>query len=412
MFGATFDDYYRSVFDQFKQDILHESDTQILGSEIDDLAKFYFQKYALEPLDFDPADISYEAKKEMRVVPGHQREKGYGSSAINWEYECARISIPVQSNQNLNWIKKLNGATVYMDGFDQSVNYQQNEVSFSFDTKWYGGSMNEDGIAHEVNTKSERLLKMLADKNNDIKSENIKLMQAIKDVISQRKIKINADKEKLNSLSQKINIPLKQKVGVGAVRVHVLPKDFVRVEKPTPKAPEQYILAEENLLPILDFVDFQMRSLEGTPKSVKMLGEEQLRDLILSGLNGAFKGDATGETFVKKGKTDIHLKIERGEILIFECKIWGGEAIYLGTIDQLIGYVTWRQNYGVVIMFCKNKDFSKILFQIPNIIQKHPQYIRGYKKINESHFTSEHTLPDDNGKIIKIHHLIYNLYSE
>jgi len=162
----------------------------------------------------------------------------------------------------------------------------------------------------------------------------------------------------------------------------------------------------------LGFVDNQCKTFERTPGSYKQLGEEQLRDIILSALNGIFEGNATGETFVKKGKTDIHLKIEKGEILIFECKNWGGEKIYLDTISQLIGYVTWRQNYGVVIMFSKNTNFTKILEQIPDIIQKHPQYTSGFKKINESHFVSEHTLPEDNGKIIKIHHLIYNIYAE
>ena len=132
----------------------------------------------------------------------------------------------------------------------------------------------------------------------------------------------------------------------------------------------------------------------------------------MSALNGIFEGDATGETFVKKGKTDIHLKIEKGEILIFECKNWGGEKIYLKTIDQLIGYVTWRQNYGVIIMFNKKKGFSKILDQIPATIQKHSCYKGRYKKISDAHFVSEHSLPEDAGKIIKIHHLIYNIYSE
>ena len=93
-------------------------------------------------------------------------------------------------------------------------------------------------------------------------------------------------------------------------------------------------------------------------------------------------------------------------------KIWAGEKLYLEAIDQLIGYVTWRQNYGVVVMFCKNRDFSKILTQIPDIIQKHQQYVRGYKKLGDSHFVSEHSLPEDDGKIIKIHHLVYNLYAE
>lgn len=414
MFGPSFDDYYREAIKKFNQDILIESDAQILGSEIDELAKFYCQNYALVPVDFDPADISYEIKKEVRRVPASQREDFYRNDGnIEWEYEVGVISLPIRPNQNLEWIKKLSGPTHTMDGFDQRVGYDSTEITYSFDIKWYGGSLSEDAIANEVNTKSERMLDSLNQKNFSIESGNANLLKEIKETVSKRKQKLIADKEKLSTLTHKIKIPLKQKnLPETNNRISVDAKKFVHIVRPTPKLLEEYTLEESILIDILKFVDNQCKTFEKTPSSYKQLGEEQLRDIILSALNGIFEGDATGETFVKKGKTDIHLKIEKGEILIFECKNWGGEKVYLETIDQLIGYVTWRQNYGVVIMFCKNKDFSKILDQIPATIQKHSCYKGGYKKLGDTHFVSEHSLPEDGGKIIKIHHMIYNIYSE
>jgi hypothetical protein len=413
MFGPTFDDYYRKAIEIFNQDILRESDEQILGSEIDDLANFYCQKYALIPLAFDSADLSYEMKKEVRRVPAHQRDEFYRHEGdLDFEYESAVVSIPIQSNPNLDWLKKLSGPVHHMDGFDKRVVYGPNEISFSFDVKWYGGHSSEDSIANEINTKSQRLIESLNQKNSSIESGNALLLKTIKDVIAKRKEKLVSDKEKLNTLTQKIKIPLKQKPSPSATKIHVDVKKFVHLVKPTPKLPEEYTLEESILKDILGFVDNQCRTFERTPGAYKQLGEEQLRDVILSALNGIFEGNATGETFVKKGKTDIHLKIEKGEILIFECKNWGGEKIYLDTIDQLMGYVTWRQNYGVVIMFSKNRDFSKILTQIPDIIQKHTQYKSGFKQLSSNHFVSDHTLPEDSGKTIKIHHLIYNIYSE
>lgn len=413
MFGPTFDDYYRKAIEMFNQDILRESDGQILGSEIDDLANFYCQKYALVPLQFDPADLSYEMKKEVRRVPAHQRDGFYRNDGdLDFEYESAVISLPIQSNPNLDWMKKLSGPVHHMDGFDRRVVYGPSEISYSFDVKWYGGHSNEDNIANEINTKSQRLIESLNQKNTGVDAGNANLLKVIKDGIARRKEKLLSDKEKLNTLTQKINIPLKQKLNPSATKINVDVKKFVQLVKPTPKLPPEYTLEESMLKEILGFVDNQCRTFERTPGAYKQLGEEQLRDVILSSLNGIFEGNATGETFVKKGKTDIHLKIEKGEILIFECKNWGGEKIYIDTITQLIGYVTWRQNYGVVIMFSKNKDFSKILAQIPDIIQKHPQYVSGFNKISESHFVSNHSLPEDSGKLIKIHHLIYNIYSE
>jgi hypothetical protein len=412
MFGPNFNDYYRQALQTFSQDILREADVQILGSEVDDLSNFYFQKYALAPIDFDPIDISYEIKKEVRRVTANEREglhRGYGD--VDWEYEICKITLQIQPNANIDWIKKLNGPSYSLDGFDGRVNYVQNEISYAFNVKSYGFQMSEDQIANEVNVQSQRLIDMLSQKNSSIESENKKFLLDIKNIITQRKTKLTSDKERLDSLTQKIKIPLKKKTVEGSTIVHADIKKFVKFVKPTPKLLEEYTLEESMLKEILGFVDNQCKTFEKTPASYKQLGEEQLRDIILSALNGIFEGDATGETFVKKGKTDIHLKIEKGEILIFECKNWGGEKIYQETINQLMGYVTWRQNYGVVLMFSKNKEFSKILNQIPAIIQEHPYYEGGYKKFGDTHFVSEHSLPEDSGKLIKIHHLIYNIYS-
>ena len=413
IFGPTFNDYYRDAIEKVRQDTLHETDGQILGSDIDELTAFYYQKYALRPIDFDPEDIAFEHIKEVRRVPARMRDQGYQSQGVtNWEFESIKLSIPVQTILHMSLLKSLSGATRYLDGFDESIVFNSNEISYSFDTKWYGGSMNEDAIANEINSKSDRLIGTLSAKNDNINRENIKFSQTIKQILQQRKDKINSDNERINSLTQKIRIPIKQKASASARPITVDTKKFVQVVKPTPRLPEEYTLEESILTDILTYIDNQCISFERSPSSYKLLGEEQLRDIILAALNGIFEGNATGETFVKKGKTDIHLKIEKGEILIFECKMWGGEKVYLQTIDQLTRYVTWRQNYGVVIMFCKNKDFSKILAQLPEIIQSHPQYLGRYKKVGDAHFVSDNSLPEDEGKKIIVHHLIYNLFSE
>ncbi|TKC07993.1 hypothetical protein FA048_12575 [Pedobacter polaris] len=413
MFGPTFNDHYQEQLEKVREEILRENDAQILGSDVDELSKYYFQRYSLVALDFDPEDIAFEPKKEVRRVRAHQREFGYQSEGdTNWEYEVAIISLPIQPNSNLHLIMKLNGLTRTLDGFDESISFERNEISYKFDTKWYGGSMDEDAMANEINSKSDRLINLLNAKNSNIIQENTNFLGSIKNILSQRKTKLESDNNKINALTQKIRIPLKQKVPREVTKISVDTRDFVKVVKPTPKLPEEYTLEETILSEILNFIDNQCLTFERTPSSYKQLGEEQLRDIILAALNAIFEGNATGETFVKKGKTDIHLKIEKGEILIFECKLWGGEKTYLDTIDQLTRYVTWRQNYGVIIMFCKNRDFSKVLAQVPGIIQSHSNFVGGYKAIGSSHFVTNHTLPEDTEKKIKVHHLLYNLYSE
>jgi hypothetical protein len=42
------------------------------------------------------------------------------------------------------------------------------------------------------------------------------------------------------------------------------------------------------------------------------------------------------------GKTDILIRDNDKNIFIAECKFWGGPKLFKETIDQLLGYTSWR----------------------------------------------------------------------
>jgi hypothetical protein len=44
------------------------------------------------------------------------------------------------------------------------------------------------------------------------------------------------------------------------------------------------------------------------------------------------------------------------------------------TIDQLLGYSSWRDSKTSVVVFNRNRDFSKVLAAIPEAVRAHPQY--------------------------------------
>jgi hypothetical protein len=49
----SFFDYYRDALEKAKNDILRESDGTIVGTKVEDMAEYYFQKYAIRPVLFD-----------------------------------------------------------------------------------------------------------------------------------------------------------------------------------------------------------------------------------------------------------------------------------------------------------------------------------------------------------------------
>jgi hypothetical protein len=164
-------------------------------------------------------------------------------------------------------------------------------------------------------------------------------------------------------------------------------------------------------LDVISLIDSAGRQFEITPSSYAKLTEMNLRDIILGYLNIVFESGATGETFSKRGKTDIYLVIPKGGILVAECKYWDGAKAYQDTIDQLFRYLTWRQNYGIIITFSKNANFSNVLGETEQAVTSHPGYKTGFRKVSESHFESQHLHPEaPRIRMVEIHHLFYNLF--
>ncbi len=79
-------------------------------------------------------------------------------------------------------------------------------------------------------------------------------------------------------------------------------------------------------------------------------------------MNTHYQGTATGETFNKRGKTDIYIPFDNKFGYIGECKIWHGIKKFNEAIEQLFSYMTWRDTKTSLIIFNKDaKDFKKIL---------------------------------------------------
>ena len=128
--------------------------------------------------------------------------------------------------------------------------------------------------------------------------------------------------------------------------------------------------------------------MERSPSVFNKLEEEHLRIHFLVQLNGQYEGEAMGEVFNLEGKTDILIRHKGNNLFIAECKFWHGRKEFFEAIDQLLGYISWRDTKTALILFNKNKDTSNVLKQIPHIIQQHPNFVKqqDYTKHNSFRF--------------------------
>lgn len=409
----SFSDYYRKVFGDIQKKILAETDESIIGSDMEELTEYYFGSVSLSLIEFDSErQEEFEYKKELRTVRAQEREGVYRLAGdIELEYESVIVSIPVVPNSNLSTILELRSG-LFGSGPAVDLEVESDNISFTVDTKGYGFQYDNDEIVSKVNGVRGEITTWIERKNSNISEENAKLRSSIHSFLNERKKKLEADVERLKSLTRMIDIPLKKKEDEATRRIKVDPKPLVKRVKPSPTQPEDYILDRSKVLDIISVIDNQGRQFEKTPETYKCFQEEDLRDVILVNLNALFEGKATGETFSEKGKTDIYLNIDKGNILICECKIWGGKKLYHGAIGQLLDYFTWRSNFGIIITFVRRKNMSNILGEMMNTISQHPSYSSGGQQISESHFMSHHRLGQDDFKNVEFHHLFYNLYSD
>src|SRR5437762_10375807 len=124
-------------------------------------------------------------------------------------------------------------------------------------------------------------------------------------------------------------------------------------------------LSDEQFEGILRIIRAMGHSMERTPGAYNSLGEENLRSVFLTSLNAQFEGGATGETFNVSGKTDILIRHGDRNVFIGECKIWDGPKTLTDAIDQILGYLAWRDTRAAVVIFIRRKDIGAVVEKIP-----------------------------------------------
>lgn len=133
---------------------------------------------------------------------------------------------------------------------------------------------------------------------------------------------------------------------------------------------------------------------EQHPRTYRGKGEEDLRDHLLTVLRTHYPY-STGESFNKKGKTDILIRHEGSNIFVGECKFWGGLKAYHKTIDQILGYLTWRDSKAAIVCFVDKKELNPVLDQISSRTPQHPCFIRLESTKAESWLRFEFRLKSD-----------------
>ncbi len=128
--------------------------------------------------------------------------------------------------------------------------------------------------------------------------------------------------------------------------------------------------------------------IERNPAAFVSLDEEVIRTHFLLQLNGHYEGSATGETFNASGKTDILIRVEDRNIFIAECKFWRGPKGFNEAVDQILGYLSWRDTKCALLIFNKTRDSAAVRQKMHEVMEAHPAYRKtiSYNPSNDARY--------------------------
>ena len=260
-----------------------------------------------------------------------------------------------------------------------------------------GTNLTPEGVRGEVDRTLSDVGTYLTTLRGNAQGLNEQLRSLARTTIERRREKLLRDRNLLGSLGFKI------RERDGASRTYVAP-DVRRklapiMPKPSaaPFKPEP-TLSNDDYEHVLGVVQNMAHVMERSPSAFVSMDEEALRSHFLVQLNGHYEGQATGETFNYEGKTDILIRSEGRNIFVAECKFWGGPKKLTETIDQLLGYSCWRDTKVAVILFNRNKDFSKVLQAVPDAVKAHPNFKRDLGPVSETNFRYVFANRDDRNR--------------
>lgn len=245
------------------------------------------------------------------------------------------------------------------------------ELILTFEDRQLDG----DRVRGQLDDELGEIERWLAWSREMAERHNASLLDTALSAIRQRKEKLLRDRQTVAGLG----IPVQRS---GDAPSYAVPVNRRRPNITRPPARTSGAYEPEPTLSDADYeeairvISNSCRQLERSPSTTLRLDEEERRDLLLVALNSQFEGQAGGEVFNGAGKTDILLRVENRNVFIAECKIWRGAKAFTAAVDQLLGYLVWRDTKAAIVLFIEIKSATDVVTKAAEALTGHPRCIR------------------------------------
>lgn len=360
---------FRNIVDSVTSEINSLDNEYVLKASNTELEEYFIEKVLIEPL------VLHSDKRYIKNQSGAQIDVSHDFSRAVFPGERAvvrgtriDIAIPYKGDPML-W--KIRASTFSMGGYPD-IELRNNEVLFSI--SFPDDSAESDQIRSNIERNTKSLEDAIGYLKNDVTNHNNSAPNTIKQVLARKRTLAQSTTGAIAALG----IPVKR---VDAEPTFTIPtKRRTRPAKrpvvDTGEYKPEPILEEKEYQHILEILRSMSLVIERNPSSFASLDEESIRDHFLLQLNGHYEGGATGETFNASGKTDILIREENKNVFIAECKFWHGQKAFGEAVEQLLGYLTWRDSKCALLIFNRTKDSNAIRQKMHEVMGALPEHIK------------------------------------
>jgi hypothetical protein len=350
------------------EEIRNLPEHQVLNTSIDDLCDYLTTKYRIDVPVIDESGIhidSHDAQVDRMNMFGDR----FVASGTQID-----VIVPFTGDGGAFAIRP---TTASLSPPRAVVKGQELQMTIT------GVELNADQVRGQIQSALSEIKSHLDCLRSNAAPLNNELGPLARTRVELRRQKFLADR----NLVAALGFPLKQRDD--APRTYRAPDVRRRISPTPPRAstapfePEP-TLSMDDYEHILSVMTNMALVMERSPSAFHMIAEEDLRQHFLVQLNGQYEGQATGETFNYSGKTDILIRSDRKNIVIAECKYWNGPKKLTDTIDQLLGYLSWRDTKTAIVLFNRQKNFSRVLADIAPTMKAHLNFKRDLGQTSET----------------------------
>lgn len=356
---------FRQLLHKLTTEIRSLENSYVLRTSPTELEQYFLDRVQFEPLVLRTEEYYIEEQRSVQVDARRDPNRFYflGDRPCHIPGTQLTIVIPFEGDPQL-W--KIRASTYSVSGYpdiDVRANVVLLEHQFADD------AANSQKLKEEIDRQVASLVRAVEYLRKDIEGHNASAPATIKAELDRKRQQAQA----AGGAVAAIGIPMKRRDEPATyvapvtrrktpVRRPVPPKESFKPEPELTEAEYQHILSVMRSLSLV---------VERNPASFATLDEESIRDHILLQLNGHYEGAATGETFNSNGKTDILIRVEDRNIFIAECKFWHGPKKFEEAVDQLLGYLTWRDCKCSLIIFNRQKSSTAVAQKMHDAMSAH-----------------------------------------